>query len=67
MPRSKHYSPAICRFLVSVLYHESKGRGVPMTVLANQILETGLAGTDGWKRAEEARLQEPSPTYKTEA
>jgi hypothetical protein len=65
MARPKHYSPEIRRFLVSVLYHEAKGRGVPMTVLANQILGEGLAGTDGWKRAKEARLQENSPPYKT--
>jgi hypothetical protein len=59
MPRSKHYSPEIRRFLVSVLYHEAKGRGVPMTSLTNEILRQGLAGTEGWKKAEETmRLQE---------
>jgi hypothetical protein len=67
MPRPKHYSPEIRRFLVSALYHEAKGRGVPMTVLANQILQSGLAGTEGWKKAEEARLQEQSPSYNTKA
>jgi hypothetical protein len=66
MPR-KHYSPGIRRFLVSALYHEAKERGVPMTVLTNQILEAGLTGTEGWKKAEEARLQEQSPSYKTQS
>ncbi len=62
MPRPKHYSPEIRRFLVSVLYHEARGRGVPMTVLTNQVLEDGLKETDGWKKAEESmRLQETAP------
>ena len=66
MARPKHYSPEIRRFLVSALYHEAKGRGVPMTVLANQILQSGLIGTEGWKKAEGARLQEQSLPYKTQ-
>ena len=45
MPRAKHYSPEIKRFLVTVLYHEARGRGVPMTVLTNQILQDGLKDT----------------------
>jgi hypothetical protein len=37
-----------------------------MTQLTNQILETGLAGSEGWKKAEEAsRLQEKSASYST--
>jgi hypothetical protein len=63
MARPKHYSPAVNRFLVSVLYHEAKGRKVPMTVLTNQILQDGLIGTEGWKIAEEMKLQEIPPQY----
>jgi len=64
MPRSKHYSPEIRRFLVSVLYHEAKGKGIPMTILANQVLQDGLKGTEGWRKAEESmRLQETTPPY----
>ncbi len=64
MPRSRHYSPEIRRFLVSVLFHEARGRGLPMTVLTNQLLEEGLKGTNGWKKAEESmRLQETAPQY----
>ncbi len=64
MSRPNHYSPEIRRFLVSVLYHEARGRGVPMTVLANQVLQEGLKDTEGWKKAEESmRLQETSPPY----
>lgn len=62
MSRPKHYSPAIDRFLVSALYHEAKGRGIPMTVLTNQIIQTGLQGTEGWRKAHEAtQLQETAP------
>ena len=51
MPQSKHYSPAINRFLVSVLYHEARAKRVPMTSLVNQILTERLTGGDGWRRA----------------
>ncbi len=62
MPRFKHYSPEIRRFLVSVLYHEARDRGVPMTVLTNQVLQDGLKDTEGWKKAEESiRFQETAP------
>ncbi len=64
MSRPKHYVPEIRRFLVSVLYHEARVRGLPMTVLTNQVLQEGLKGTKGWKKAEESmRLQETAPTY----
>lgn len=66
MPRSRHYSPEIRRFLVSVLFHEARGRGVPMTVLTNRILQDGLKATQGWKKAEEAtQIQETPPPYQT--
>jgi hypothetical protein len=66
MPRPKHYSPEIRRFLVSALYHEAKGRGIPMTVLTNQLLQDSLKGTEGWKRAEETlQVQESAPPYQT--
>jgi hypothetical protein len=48
--RPKHYSPAISRFLVSVLYHEAKGRGVHMTTLTNQLLSKILTGGEGWQK-----------------
>lgn len=51
--RSKHYSPAINRFLVKVLFHQSKAQKIPMTVLTNQILESGLRGREGWRQAEQ--------------
>lgn len=51
MPRPTHYSPAIERFLVSVLYHEARQRNIPMTRLTNQILRKELAASVGWHLA----------------
>ena len=51
MPRPQHYSPAVERFLVSVLYHEARRRKIPMTQLANEILKIGLADSVGWQIA----------------
>ena len=51
MARPNHYSPAIERFLVSVLYHEAHHRNIPMTRLANQILKAELAESVGWQLA----------------
>jgi hypothetical protein len=65
MARPKHYSPEIGRFLVSVLYHEARERGVPMTVLTNQLLQDGLNGTEGWKKAEEAKRLQENPAQNT--
>ena len=52
MSKSKHYTPPLNRFNVCALYHQAKDLNVPMTVLANQIVEAGLKNTDGWKKAE---------------
>jgi hypothetical protein len=51
MSRPTHYSPAIERFVVSVLYHEARHRKIPMTRLVNEILKGGLAGSVGWRLA----------------
>ncbi len=63
MARARWYSPQLDRFLVSALYHEARRRKVPMTRLANQLLESALAGSAGWREAEVAmRLSEgPAP------
>lgn len=54
MPRPTHYSPAIDRFLVCVLYHEAKRRKQPMTAVANALLKDALKDTEGWRIAEES-------------
>jgi len=42
MPKIKHYSPQLSRELVHRLYHQAKAEGVPMTVLANRLVEEAL-------------------------
>lgn len=37
-----HYSPKLSRPLIAKLYHAAKEKKVPMTVLAEQIVSTGL-------------------------
>lgn len=48
MSRPRHYVPCISAKIVSALYHEGKRRRLPMTKLADQILEAALKGTPGW-------------------
>ncbi len=67
MARPRYYSPQLGRFLVCVLYHEARRRGQPMTALANQLLESALAGSEGWQEAEQAmRLQEAPVVYRAD-
>jgi len=42
----KMYSPNIREDLVCKLYHAAKARGMPMTVLVNEILEKALDDGD---------------------
>ncbi len=51
MPQ-KHYTPPLSRFNVRALYCEAKARGIPMTRLANELVEAGLKETPGWKQAQ---------------
>jgi hypothetical protein len=51
MPRQHHYSPAIERFLVSVLYHEARHRKIPMTRLVDDIIKKALTNSTGWQAA----------------
>jgi hypothetical protein len=65
MPQ-KHYSPPLSRFIVCALYHEAKVRNIPMTRLANDLVEAGLKDSPGWKEAqaqEAMRVGEESTEY----
>jgi hypothetical protein len=42
MAKAKWYSPQLSREIVSQLYHRAKAERVPMTVLANRIMEEAL-------------------------
>ncbi len=67
MPQ-KHYTPPLCRFIVSALYHEAKARKIPMTRLANELVEAGLKDSPGWKQAqvqEAMRMGEGVTEYRT--
>jgi hypothetical protein len=63
MARPRHYSPAIERFLVSVLYHEARHRKIPMTRLTNDLLKGALTHSVGWQLANQAASSagQPSP------
>jgi hypothetical protein len=52
MPQ-KHYTPPLSRFNICALFHEAKARGIPMTQLANDLVEAGLKESSGWKMAQE--------------
>ena len=68
MPQ-KHYTPPLPRFLVCALHHEAKARGIPMTRLAQELVEGGLRGTSGWHKAQEQqeamRVGEGVTEYRT--
>jgi hypothetical protein len=51
MPQ-KHYTPPLSRFLVCALYHEARQRRIPMTRLANNLIELALKETPGWREAQ---------------
>ena len=42
MPKFRHYSPQLSRELVCQLYHRAKAKRIPMTVLANQLVQEAL-------------------------
>src|SRR5438045_295251 len=48
MAKSKHYTPPLNRVNVCALYHQAKQLGIPMTRLANNLIEAGLKESTGW-------------------
>jgi len=44
--------PPLSRFLVCALYHRAKIQGIPVTRLANDLVEAGLKEAPGWKEAQ---------------
>lgn len=63
MPKLRHYSPQLSKELVSRLYHQAKSERVPMTVLANQLLEKALRNQkriNAQRIAENQHLAEPN-------
>ena len=63
MLKPRHYSPRISRFLVSILYHEAKRRGIPMTKLTDELLRQQLTGCESWDESQGMRVAEEPPSY----
>ena len=66
MAKISHYSPAIDRFLVSVLYYDARNHGKPMTKRVDELLRESLQGSQAWEEAEKAwsereKTQQGSP------
>ncbi len=60
---TKYYSPRLDRALVTRLYHEAKAQRIPMTVLTNRLVESGLSHLDGAdQRHERSIVAEEPPT-----
>jgi hypothetical protein len=63
MAKLKSYSPQLSREVVSRLYHRAKSERVPMTVLANQLVEEALKNKKQIKRqrvTENQHITKPS-------
>jgi hypothetical protein len=69
MARSTHYTPPLSPFLLCALYHQAKQLGIPMTHLANNLVEAGLKDSIGWHKAQEQqeamRVGEGVTEYRT--
>lgn len=63
MAHAKWYSPQLRRDLVSRLYHRAKAEGMPMTRLANRLIDQALARTSAVDSTAALRVaEEPTPT-----
>lgn len=56
MPQQRVYQPGVKPHLIKALYHEAKLRGVPMTVVINDLLTKVLLSTKGMLLAREEVL-----------
>lgn len=56
MTHQRVYQPGVKPHLIKALYHEAKLRGVPMTVVINDLLTKVLFSTQGMRLAREEIL-----------
>jgi hypothetical protein len=56
MNKTRCYQPGVKPHLIKALYHEAKLRGVPMTVLINDLLTKVLLSTRGMHLVREETL-----------
>lgn len=59
MPAPKWYSPQLRRDLVTKLYFRAKAEGVPMTRLANRLVEESLSRTSAGEENAPRVAEEP--------
>lgn len=62
MAHAKWYSPQLRRDLVSRLYHHAKAEKLPMTRLANRLLDEAMARLPQMDSANSLRVAEESIT-----
>ena len=60
MPKFRHYSPQLSKELVCQLYHRAKAKRIPMTVLANRLIEEALENEKRINADRIAENQQPS-------
>jgi hypothetical protein len=60
MPKFRHYSPQLSKEIVCRLYHRAKAKRIPMTVLANQLIEEALENERRTNADSVAENQQPS-------
>ena len=56
MTRQRVYQPGVKPHLIKAIYHEAKLRGVPITILINDLLTKVLLSTQGMRIAREETL-----------
>ena len=56
MARQNVYQPGVKPHLIKAIYHEAKLRGVPMTIVINDLLTKVLLSTQGMRLAREETL-----------
>jgi len=61
MPRAKWYSPQLRRDLVTRLYFRAQAEGLPMTRLADRLIEEALARSAIVREEFMARIAEEPP------
>jgi hypothetical protein len=60
MLKFRHYSPQLSKELVCRLYHRAKAKRIPMTVLANRLIEEALENKKQTNAKRVAKNQQPS-------
>lgn len=65
MPAPKWYSPQLRRDLVKTLYFRAKAEGIPMTHLANRLIDEALALNGVRSDSSTSKVAEETHTTKT--